>query len=127
MCVATSRPGGFAFNQGNRMTQTFEEAGKLGKEFMDSSAKSLAVLSQGAQAIASEASEYTRKSFEASSATFEKLISANTVEKAIAIQTDYAKSVYEGLVAQATRFGELYADLARDAYTPFVAVVAKTK
>ena len=109
------------------MTQTYEDASIAGKEYMDSTMKSLAALSMNAQAIAGEASEYTRKSFEASSATFEKLLSANSLEKAIEVQTDHARSAYEGLVAQATRFGELYAELARDAYKPFETVVAKAK
>ena len=109
------------------MTQTYEDASIAGKEYMDSTMKSLAALSMSAQTIAGEASEYTRKSFEASSATFEKLLSANSLEKAIEVQTDHARSAYEGLVAQATRFGELYAELARDAYKPFETVVAKAK
>ena len=45
--------------------------------------------------------------------------------KAIEIQTDYAKSAYEGFVAQATKIGELYADLAKETYKPFEAYVAK--
>ena len=34
------------------MTQTFEDAGKFGKEFMDTGLKSLASLSKGWQSIA---------------------------------------------------------------------------
>jgi len=55
----------------------------------------------------------------------EKLFGAKTFEKAIEIQTDYAKSAYEGFVAQATKIGELYADLAKETYKPFEAYVAK--
>ena len=48
-------------------------------------------------------------------------------EKAIEIQTDYAKQTYEGFVAEATKLGELYAELAKEAYKPFEALVAKAK
>jgi hypothetical protein len=109
------------------MTQTFEDAGKIGKEFVDTGLKSFASLSKGVQAIAVEATEYTKKSFEAGSAALEKLVAAKTLEKAIEIQTDYAKQAYEGFVAQATKIGELYAEVAKDAYKPFESIVAKAK
>ncbi len=109
------------------MTQTFEDAGKFGKEFVDTGLKSFASLSKGLQAIAVEATEYTKKSFETGSAALEKLVAAKSLEKAIEIQTDYAKTAYEGFVAQATKIGELYAEVAKDAYKPFELIVAKAK
>lgn len=109
------------------MTQTFEDAGKFGKEFMDTGLKSFASLSKGFQAIATEATEYSKKSFETGSAAIEKLVAAKSLEKAIEIQTDYAKQAYEGFVAQATKIGELYAEVAKDAYKPYESVVAKAK
>ncbi len=109
------------------MTQTFEDAGKLGKEFVDNGLKSFASLSKGVQAITVEATEYSKKSFEAGSAALEKLVAAKSLEKAIEIQTDYAKQAYEGLVAQATKIGELYAEVAKDAYKPFESLVTKAK
>jgi hypothetical protein len=109
------------------MTQTFEDAGKFGKEFMDTGLKSVASLSKGWQSIAVEASEYAKQSFETGSATIEKLVSAKSLEKAIEIQTDYAKTAYEGFVAEATKIGELYADLFKDAYKPFESVATKVK
>ncbi|MBB6013029.1 phasin family protein [Aquamicrobium sp. NLF2-7] len=108
------------------MSQTaYEDFSKYGKEFADSGLKSLASLSKGAQAIAVEASEYTKKSLETGSAAFEKLLSAKSFEDALAIQTDYAKQAYESFVAEATKFGDLYSDLAKEAYKPFEGIVAK--
>lgn len=109
------------------MTQPFEDAGKLGKEVMDTSLKSFAAVSKGAQAIAVETTEYSKKTFEAGSATLEKLIAAKSLENAIEIQAEYARSFYESLVAQTTKMGDLYADLARDAYKPFETALAKAK
>ncbi len=48
-----------------------------------------------------------------------------TLDKAFEIQADYAKTAYEGLVAQATKMGELYTAMAKDAFKPFEAVIAK--
>ena len=109
------------------MTQTYEDFSKFGKEFADTGLTSLASLSKGAQALAVEAGDYTKKSFENGSAFVEKLLSAKSFENAVEIQTDYVKQSYESFVAEATKFGELYADLARDAYKPFESLVAKAK
>lgn len=109
------------------MIHSFEDAGKFGKEFMDSGLKSFATVSKNAQTIAVEAGEYSKKAFEAGSAAAEKLVSAKSLDKAFEIQTDYARQAYEGFVAQATRMGELYAEMAKDAYKPFESVVAKAK
>lgn len=109
------------------MLQSFENAGKFNKEFVDTSLKSFASVSKSAQAIAVETSEYTKKSFESGAAALEKIFSAGSLEKAFEIQTDYAKQSYEGFVAEATKLGELYSDLAKEAYTPFESVIAKSK
>jgi phasin family protein len=101
------------------MTQTFEDAGKYGKEFMDNGLKSFASLSKGMQAIAVETTEYAKKSFETSSAALEKLVAAKSLEKAIEVQTEYAKQAYEAFVAETTKLGELYAEMFKDTYKPF--------
>jgi hypothetical protein len=109
------------------MTQTHEDFGAYGKEFADSSLRSFASLSAGAQAIVAEASEFTKRSFETGGAFVENLLSAGSVERAIDVQTDYARESYEAFIAEATRIGNLYAELARDAYKPFESLVAKAK
>jgi hypothetical protein len=107
--------------------QTYEDFSKYGKEFADSGLKSFASLSKGAQAIAVEATDYTKKSFEAGSAAVEKLLSAKSFEKVIEIQSDFAKQSYESFVAEVTKISDLYAELAKDTYKPFESVVAKAK
>ena len=109
------------------MTQTFEDAGKFGKEFVDNGLKSLASFSKGFQAIAVESTEYAKKSFESGTAALEKLVAAKSLEKAIEIQTDYAKSSYEAFVAEATKLSDLYAELFKDSYKPFEGVVARAR
>ena len=71
-------------------------------------------VSMGVQAIAAETADYSKKSFEEGSAALEKLLGAKSLEKAIEIQTAYAKTAYEGFVAQATKMGEIYVNLAKE-------------
>ena len=109
------------------MVQSFDDAGKIGKEFLDAGLKNFASVSKNVQALTVEATDYSRKTIEDGAAVLEKLVSARSLEKAVEIQTDYARQAYEGLVAQAARVSELYAEIAKDAYAPFEAVVARAK
>ena len=107
------------------MLKNFDDMQKYGKDNMDATMKAWGQVSKGVQGIAAESAEFSKKSFEEGSAAMEKLLGARSLEKAIEIQTAYAKSAYEGFVAQATRMGELYADLAKESYKPFENFVGK--
>lgn len=109
------------------MNHSFEDAGKVGKEFMDTSLKSVAAVSKNAQVIAVEATEYAKSALETGASAFEKLAATRSLDKVFEVQTDYAKQAYEGFVAQATRMSELYAEMAKEAYKPFESIVAKAR
>jgi hypothetical protein len=108
------------------MMKNFEDIQKASKDSMDATMKSFGVLSKASQAIATEVADYSKKSFEDGSKVMEKLLGAKSLDKAIEIQTDYAKTAYEGFVAQATKISELYADLAKETFKPFEGYVAQT-
>lgn len=109
------------------MFQSFEQTSKYGKEAMDNGLKSFAAVSKNMQTIAVEATEYSKKAFESGSAALEKMVAARSPEKAFEVQADYLKQAYEGFVAQAAKFGDIYAEMAKDAYKPFEELVAKAK
>jgi hypothetical protein len=107
------------------MVQGFENFQKISKENVDATVKSLGAVSKSEQTIATETAEYSKKSFEQGSAALERLLGVKTFDKAVEVQTDYAKTAYESFVAQATRLGELYTGLAKELYKPFETAVAK--
>jgi hypothetical protein len=107
------------------MIKNFDEVQKLSKDSMDATMKSFGAVTKTSQAIAAEFTDYSKKSFEDGSKVLEKLFGAKSLDKAIEIQTDYAKTAYEGFVAQATKMGELYAELAKETYKPFEAYAVK--
>jgi hypothetical protein len=107
------------------MVKNFEELQQFGKENVDVTMKAFGAATKTAQAVAVEMTDYARKSFEEGTQAIEKLLGAKTVEKAIEIQTDYAKAAYEGFVSEATKIGELYADLAKETYKPYEGLFAK--
>ncbi len=107
------------------MIQQFDQIQKFGHDNLDAVVKAAGAVSKGVQTIAVETADYARKSFEQSTAALEKLVGARTLDKAVEIQTTYVRDAYEGFVAQATKFGELYTGLAKDAFRPYEGLVAK--
>ena len=104
---------------------TPEEMQKIGKDSMEIAMSSFGTWTKNAQAIAVEVVDYSKKSVEGSAAAWEKLMGAKSLEKAMEVQSEYLKSSYEDFVAEVTKLGELYVDLAKDAYKPFEGVLAK--
>ena len=107
------------------MFKNVEDFQKFNKEQIEAVTAASSTFTKGAQQIATEATAFSKKQFETSSAAVEKLLGAKSLDAAFQIQTDYAKSAYEAFVAQATKFGELYTNLAKDAFKPVEAAVAK--
>jgi hypothetical protein len=103
----------------------FEDMQKFGKDNAEATMRSLGALSKSAQAIAVEMADYSKKAFEDGAAATEKLFGAKSLEKAVEVQSDYCKTAYEGLVSQTAKLGELYADMAQEAYKPFESYVSK--
>jgi hypothetical protein len=104
----------------------FDDANKVSKEAVDTVLKSYSAMANGMQTIAAEAADYSKKSFEQGASTVEKLSGAKSMEKVLEIQTEFAKSSYESFVQQAAKMGEIYADLAKEAYRPFERSVNKS-
>jgi hypothetical protein len=107
------------------MANEFEDVQKYGKEQFDAAAAAFGPFTKTLQAIATETADYSKKSFESSSAFVEKLLGAKSYESAIQIQTDYWKSSYAGFVAEATKLGELYSSLAKEAFKPIETAFSK--
>ncbi len=103
-----------------------DQMNKFGQDSMDMALNSFGAWTKNAQTIASEVTDYSRKAFEDSAAAWEKLVGAKSLEKALEVQNQYLKSSYEDFIAQSTKLGELYVDLAKEAYKPFEGMLAKT-
>ena len=103
-----------------------EEFQRVGKNGFDASVRSLSEMNKGFQAIRTCMMDYTKKSFEDGTRAFEQLVGVKSIEQAWEIQSQYAKKAFEAYVAQASKIGEMYVDLARSAYQPVEQAVAKT-
>jgi hypothetical protein len=107
------------------MINNFEDLQKVSRDNIDLALVSVGAFGKGMQALASETVDYSKQSFEAGSAAFEKLLAAGSVEKAVEVQSEYVRAAYEGYVGQVTKVGTIVADMAKNAYKPYESLFAK--
>ncbi len=98
---------------------------KASKDNLDVAVKSANALSKGFQALAAETADYSRHAFESGAQAFEKLVAAPSLDKAVEVHSDYLRTTYEGYVGQATKMGEIFTAMARDAYKPYESFFGK--
>ena len=109
------------------MSQEFEDAQKYGIEQLNGAAAPTMWFTKTLQSIATETADYSKKALENNSAFMEKLLGAKSYDTAIQIQSEYVKTSYAGFVAQATKMGELYSSLAKEAFKPMETVLSKVQ
>ena len=102
-----------------------EDIQQYGKEQFETVVASATTVQNGLQAIASAYGDYTKKSFEDTKSFVEKLSGVKSLDKAIEVQTEFAKSAYETFVAESQKIAGLYSDLAKQTFKPFEGMVAK--
>jgi phasin family protein len=96
-----------------------------GKEHFETVVASATTVQNGLQAIATAYGDYSKKSFEDTKSFVEKLSSVKSLDKAIEVQTEFAKSAYETFVAESQKIAGLYTDLAKQTFKPLEGMVAK--
>ncbi len=100
------------------MMKNFDDLQKMNQTGMDAAMKVFGDWNKNWQAIAAEMTDYSKRSFEEGTSTFEKLLTAKSMEQAFEIQSSFAKRAYDDYMQQMTKIGTLYADLAKEAYRP---------
>jgi phasin family protein len=105
--------------------KTTDDFQKMGKDNFDAVIRSYGELNKGFQTIAARMTDYSKQAFEDATRAFEQVVGAKSLESVIEIQSHYAKKAYDTWVAEASKLGEMYAAIARDAYKPVERAIAK--
>jgi phasin family protein len=80
----------------------------------------------GLHTIATAYGNYTRKSLEETRSFVEKLSEVRSLDKAVEVQTEFAKQAYETFVAESQKMRDLYGKLARQTLKPLEGFVTKS-
>jgi len=95
------------------------------KQQVDAAVALANTLSVDFQTLATAYGNYTKKSFEETKAFVEKLSGVRSLDKAVEIQTEFAKQAYETFVTESQKIRELYSGLAKRSFKPFQGFVGK--
>jgi hypothetical protein len=109
------------------MTKDSDYLRNSDKALLETFAMPDSAVSTNMLAIVAEATDYTKKSLEDRLAFVEKLLGAKSFDSAIQIQSEYAKTCFEGFVAEATKMGDLYSNLAKLAFKPFGGAIVNSQ
>src|SRR5262245_58643936 len=101
------------------MIKNVDDIQKMGNASLDAMMTSFGAITKGTQAIATEIADYSRRALQNGTKTVENLLSAKSLDKAVEVQNEYAKSAYEGYVTLATKLGQIYADLSKETFKPY--------
>jgi hypothetical protein len=107
------------------MMVKIEDVQSYGKEHLETIAASASNMQSGVHAIATAYGDYAKKSFEDTKSFVEKLSGVKSLDKALEVQTEYARSAYETFVAESQKIAGLYSDLAKQTFKPYEGLVAK--
>jgi hypothetical protein len=77
------------------------------------------------QTIANAYRDYTRKSLQESGSLVENLMGVRSLDKAMEVQTEFARQAYANFVAESQKMWGLYRELAQQAFRPWMGFAAK--
>ena len=109
----------------NIVLKNFDDFQKLNKTNIDAMTKMFGEVTRNAQAITTEMTEFSKRSYDNSSKLMERLLGVRSIDKAIEVQTEFAKSSFDDYTAQISKLGELYTDLAKSSFKPFEMMASK--
>ena len=105
------------------MTAQIQDFQKLGQVNVEGSMKAFTEWQKSLQAIAAEMANYSKRSFEDSTQTFEKLMAVKSFDQVVEIQTNFAKRATDGYMAQMNKIGGMYSEFAKEATKPLANLI----
>jgi len=109
----------------DRAKAAMEKSAKAGEELTEftkgnveafvTSAKTAA---KGAETLGQEVAEYGKKSFESASAALKSFATVKSPTELFQLQSEFAKSSFDGAVQEASKLSEAWVKLAGDVFQP---------
>lgn len=101
-----------------KSTKLFEEATELTKGNVEALVASSKIAAKGVESLGQEAADYGRKSFEEASAALKSFAEVKSPTDFFKLQSDYARSAFDSLVAESSKMSEAVIKLAGEVAEP---------
>ncbi len=105
-------------NAGSAAFKGYEDILQFNRDNVDALVKSGGIVARGMQDLSRSFVSLTQESIDESVAAGKALFGAKTFKEVMDLSTSMAKSNFDKLVAEGTRFGQLSAKLAEEAFAP---------
>ena len=107
-----------ATEQMEKVTKSFEDVAAFNQDNVDALVKSSSLAVKAAEELNAEFVSYSKKSLEEGVAAAKEMTAIKTLPELVEKQAEFAKSAFDGFVAQASRFNEMYLAAAKDVFAP---------
>jgi hypothetical protein len=97
---------------------TMQDIQKFSQANVEGTMKAVTEWQKSLQAIAAEMTNYSKRSFEDGTQTFEKLLAVKSIDQAFEIQSSFAKRAYDDYMQQMSKIGGMYSEFAKEAVKP---------
>ena len=101
-----------------KSSKLFEEMTEFTKGNVEAIVASGRVAAKGAETLGQEAAEYGKKSFEQASATFRSFSGVKSPTELFQMQSEYARTSFDAIVAESSKLSESFLKLAGDIAQP---------
>lgn len=98
--------------------KTYEEMSQFQKDNYEAYMAASTILAQGVENLSKAWVAFTQHNMETAAQTAKALLGAKTLREAVDVQSDWAKTSFDKLVAEGTKLSELSVKVANEAYAP---------
>jgi phasin family protein len=111
--------GADAFKTGfEKAVKGYDQFLGYGKETVEAYMKAANVAGKGVETINNEIFAYSKQSLEDTIVATKALMGTKSVHEAFELQSDFAKTAFDGYVSQMTRISELFVATTKDSFAP---------
>ena len=107
-----------AKEQFDKLSEGFEKLSAFNQDNVDALVKSSEIAAKAVEGFGTEMSNYSKKSFEDAVAAAQDFASAKNMTELFEKQTAFAKSSFEAMIKQSTKFNDMVAASTKDASKP---------
>ena len=101
-----------------KSTKAIEELTDITKGNVEAFVASAKTAAKGAETLGQEVAEYGKKSFETASAALKSMTAVKSPTELFQLQSEFAKSSFDGAVSEASKLSEAWLKLAGDVFQP---------
>lgn len=108
---------------GTTAFKTYEDLTKFSKENMDAYVVAATTFAKGAEAGGKAWLSFIQETMDAGAQVAKSMLAAKTLREAVDVQTDFAKTTFDKMVAEGTKLSEISVKVANEAAEPISARV----